>query len=65
MREIRIHTGREHRVLYLATFAEAVYVLHAFEKKTRQTATGDVKLATERFRELIAARRTREHGPKK
>lgn len=30
--EIRIHTGSEHRVLYIAKFTEAVYVLHAFEK---------------------------------
>jgi phage-related protein len=65
VREIRIHTGREHRVLYLAAFAEAVYVIHAFEKKTRKTATGDVNLAKQRFRELIDARRTLRHGPKK
>ena len=31
VREIRIHTGLEHRVFYVARFAEAVYVLHAFE----------------------------------
>jgi phage-related protein len=37
VREIRVHTGREHRVVYLARFAEAIYVLHAFEKKTRKT----------------------------
>lgn len=65
VREIRIHTGREHRVLYVATFAEAVYVLHAFEKKTRKTATGDVNLARQRFRALIEVRRTLEHDPKK
>ena len=35
VREIRIHTELEHRVLYVAKFAEGVYVLHAFEKKTR------------------------------
>ena len=31
VQEIRIHTGTEHRVLYVAKFAEAVYILHAFE----------------------------------
>jgi len=36
VREIRIHTELAHRVFYLATFDEAVYVLHAFEKKTRK-----------------------------
>ena len=30
VREIRIQTGRAFRVLYVAKFAEAVYVLHAF-----------------------------------
>ena len=35
--EIRIHGAVEHRVLYVATFPEAVYVLHAFEKKSRRT----------------------------
>src|SRR5262245_41453501 len=33
VREIRIHTGREHRVIYIAKFDDGVYVLHAFEKK--------------------------------
>ena len=32
------------RVIYVATFADVVYVLHAFQKKTRQTATRDVEL---------------------
>ena len=36
VREIRIQTELAHRVFYLATFEEAVYVLHAFEKKTRE-----------------------------
>ena len=35
--EIRIHGDSEHRVFYVAKFAEGVYVLHAFEKKTRKT----------------------------
>ena len=30
--EIRVRTGHEHRVFYVAKFAGAVYVLHAFEK---------------------------------
>ena len=37
VREIRIHTGAEHRVLYVAKFAKAVYILQAFEKRTRRT----------------------------
>lgn len=54
--EILIHTGIEHRVFYLARFAEAVYVLHAFEKRTRQTARADIDLAKRRFAELKMAR---------
>jgi len=56
-REIRIHTTLEHRVLYVAKFAEAIYVLHAFEKRSRKTATRDVELARQRFRTLVGQRR--------
>ena len=56
-REIRVHTALEHRVLYVAKFAEAVYVLHAFEKRTRKTPQRDVHLARQRFHELLALRR--------
>src|SRR5256885_2043538 len=35
--EIRVHTATEHRLIYIATFAEAVYVLHVFEKRTQKT----------------------------
>jgi phage-related protein len=55
--EIRIHAKGEYRVLYVAKFAEAVYVLHAFEKKTRQTAKRDIDLAANRFRELVNHRK--------
>jgi phage-related protein len=34
VREIRVHTETEHRVCYVARFAEGIYVLHAFEKRT-------------------------------
>ncbi len=37
VREIRIQTELEHRVFYVATFADAVYVVRAFEKRTRKT----------------------------
>ncbi|MBV8356917.1 MAG: type II toxin-antitoxin system RelE/ParE family toxin [Deltaproteobacteria bacterium] len=52
-----VHTGQEHRVLYVAKFGEAVYVLHAFEKKTRQTTKEDLELARSRLRELLNRRR--------
>ncbi len=55
--EIRIHAGNEYRVIYIAKFAEAVYVLHAFEKKTRQTSRQDIELAARRYREMLNRRR--------
>ena len=55
--EIRIHAGNEYRVIYIAKFVEAVYVLHAFEKKTRQMPKQDIELAARRYRELLNSRR--------
>jgi phage-related protein len=55
--EIRIHMGTEYRVLYVAKFEEAVYVLHAFEKKSRQTRDSDLALARERLKQVEALRR--------
>jgi phage-related protein len=60
VQEIRIHTGREHRVVYVAKFAEAVYVLHAFEKRTRRTVTDDLDLARQRLRRLLDQRARRK-----
>ena len=49
--EIRIRdAGGAFRVVYVAKFEEAVYVLHAFQKKTRKTAQADVKLAAQRYK---------------
>jgi phage-related protein len=56
VQELRIHTGVEHRVFYLAKFAEGVYVLHAFLKKTQQTAQRDLELARERYRDVLRGR---------
>jgi phage-related protein len=59
VQEIRIHAGTEHRVLYVAKFAEAVYILHAFEKRTRRTPAADLDLARQRLRGLITQRARR------
>lgn len=56
VREIRAHTALEHRVIYLVKFEEAVYVLHAFEKRSRQTPKRDLELARERLRALLRQR---------
>jgi phage-related protein len=52
VREIRIHVDGEYRVLYLATRPEAVYVLHAFAKKSRRTRQMDIDLGRTRLKEL-------------
>lgn len=56
VREIRIHTELEHRVFYVAAFADVVYVLHAFEKRARKTPKRDPDLARDRFRALVRER---------
>jgi len=45
------------RVIYVARFEEAVYVLHAFQKKSRRTPKSDVDLADARYRGLVNERR--------
>lgn len=50
--EIRVHVLGEWRVIYVAKRADAVYVLHAFHKKTRKTRQEDVAIAARRYRQL-------------
>lgn len=54
--EIRVHTRVEHRVFYVAKFDEAVYVLHAFEKRSGRTPQPEVELARKRFADLSRRR---------
>ncbi|SAL20166.1 bacteriophage protein [Caballeronia choica] len=42
-----------YRVVYTARLADAVYVLHAFQKKTQATSKRDIDLAAARFNELM------------
>ena len=54
VREIRVREASgAYRVIYIATFENAVYVLHAFQKKTQATSKRDLDLATTRFKELM------------
>jgi phage-related protein len=57
VREIRVHFGGEYRVLYLAKFEEAVYVVHAFVKKTQKSSSLDIELGRKRYRELAERRK--------
>jgi phage-related protein len=63
--ELRIRTAVEHRVFYVAKFAEGVYVLHAFQKKTQQTAQGDIELARGRYREVLRQRQGARRSPRR
>jgi phage-related protein len=56
--EVRIHADGEFRVLYVAKFVEAIYVLHTFQKKTRKTSKQDLELASERYRAVMIERRS-------
>lgn len=53
VKEIRIRDeAGAFRVIYVAKFAEAVYVLHCFQKKTEKTSRVDLELAAKRYRDL-------------
>ena len=41
-----------YRIIYTARVADAVYVLHAFQKKTQATSKRDIDLARERFQQI-------------
>lgn len=54
VREIRIREADgAFRVIYVARFADAVYVLHCFQKKTEKTRKADLDLAARRYRDLV------------
>ena len=50
--EIRVHVLGEWRVLYVARFADTIYVLHAFQKKTVKTAKPDIDVAMRRYKQI-------------
>ena len=56
VKEIRIRVETSYRVLYVAKFNEAVYVLHAFVKKTQKTSKRDIDLSVDRYKALVRAR---------
>jgi phage-related protein len=57
-REVRISdTKGIFRVMYVAKFEEAVYVLHCFQKKTQATSKQDKEVAAARYRAVVNTRR--------
>lgn len=54
VKEIRIRDAAgAFRIMYVAKFADAVYVLHCFQKKTEKTNKSDLDLAAKRYRDLL------------
>ncbi len=53
---IRDETGI-YRIIYTARIADAIYVLHAFQKKTQSTSKHDISIAKERYAELMRGRK--------
>jgi phage-related protein len=57
VREIRIRDIEgAFRVIYVAKFEDAVYVLHCFQKKSQKTRKADLELAGQRYREVLKER---------
>jgi phage-related protein len=55
--EIRIwDDSGTYRVIYMARFADAIYVLHAFQKKTQATSKRDTDIARQRLAQVIKER---------
>ena len=54
--EIRIYTEDAYRIFYLARFEEAVYVLHAFQKKTQKTSKQDIQIGQQRYKQMLEYR---------
>ena len=56
--EIRLRSDSGiHRVIYTAHISDAIYVLHAFQKKTQATPTKDINIAKERYNQLMKGRK--------
>jgi phage-related protein len=55
--EIRLHAEGERRLFYLAKFAEAIYVLHVFQKHSDRTPQMHLELARKRLADVVRSRR--------
>lgn len=60
VREVRIRDPNGiFRVMYVAKFEEAVYVLHCFQKKVQSTSKQDKEIAAIRYRAILRERKER------
>lgn len=54
VREVRVREANgAFRVIYVAKFHDAIYVLHCFQKTSQKTSKGDLDLATRRYKDLL------------
>lgn len=54
VKEIRIRDASgAFRIIYIAKLADAIYVLHCFQKKTEKTSKADLDLASKRYRDIL------------
>ncbi|MDY7012950.1 MAG: type II toxin-antitoxin system RelE/ParE family toxin [Cyanobacteriota bacterium] len=63
--EIRIFTEEAYRIFYIARFEEAIYVLHAFQKKTQKTAQQDIEIGRQRYQQVLENRLEQQKKRKK
>ena len=56
--EIRVRAGNQYRVIYVAKFAESVYVLHSFIKTSPKTSKLDLEMAKAQYASLLKERKT-------
>jgi len=54
--ELRVRAGGAFRVFYVVRFEEAIYVLHAFQKRSRRTSQLDIDIGAKRHREVVSSR---------
>lgn len=58
VREIRIRESNGiYRVMYVAKFSEAIYIVHCFQKKTQATSKHDKDIAKTRYRAIVQLRK--------
>ena len=57
VREIRVQYRGQYRMMYIAKFEEAIYVLSVFRKKTQRTPKAEIDKAKARLREAIRSRK--------
>ena len=54
--ELRVRAGGAFRVFFVTKFDEAIYVLHAFQKRSTKPSRRDLDIGVARYREVISTR---------